>query len=612
MALMTSMRNRMHIVLWGLLIMFLLSMTVGGLVGGANILDQLFGRIDPSTAIGAVNGEIISPGSFSRLVGNRADQARAEGQTVDSRKLDKIRKQVWDSIIRDYLVAQKVKELKIVATDDEVIYHMKNNPPAFLKSNPEFQTLGQFDQVKYDLAISSPEGNEWAPLEKFMKDTYIPDYKLRQILFSSISATEQEVISEFTKRNIKYTIEAVHVTNAMVNSDSLKPSDKELLTEYNSRSNEFEKGETRTLNYIVWKKDPSKNDSILIKEEAFELKSKIDAGEDFAELANIYTDDPSNQVNPDSGKGGDLGFFGKGQMVPAFEEAAFSAKPNEVVGPVLSAFGYHIIKVFEKKNEAEEEQVHAAHILLKINSSPSTLDELRRKAILFSYDAQDYGFDTAVDTHQVEIQSAENLAVDGNFISGIGFFRSAIRFAFNSKLEEVSDPLENDKYYIVATLDSISPPGVKLFDEVKTRITRDLTNKITKEKTEVLTQTLMENINNGMTIDELVDQYDNLERVKSDSKTLNRSFESVGKSNHIVGALLGALPGDILGPLQTSKGHAIIHVMEIAELDTNQFKIQKDGIRSSIVNQKQNRAFSEWLDHQKAEAEILDNRNFHF
>ena len=612
MALMTSMRNRMHIVLWGLLIMFLLSMTVGGLVGGANILGQLFGRIDPSTAIGAVNGELISPGSFSRLVGNRADQARVEGQTVDSRKLDQIRKQVWDSIIRDYLVAQKVKELKIVATDDEVIYHMKNNPPAFLKSNPEFQTLGQFDQVKYDLAISSPEGNEWAPLEKFMKDTYIPDYKLRQILFSSISATEQEVISEFTKRNIKYTIEAVHVTNAMVNSDSLKPSDKELLTEYNSRSNEFEKGETRTLNYIVWKKDPSKNDSILIKEEAFELKSKIDAGEDFAELANIYTDDPSNQVNPDSGKGGDLGFFGKGQMVPAFEEAAFSAKPNEVVGPVLSAFGYHIIKVFEKKNEAEEEQVHAAHILLKINSSPSTLDELRRKAILFSYDAQDYGFDTAVDTHQVEIQSAENLAVDGNFISGIGFFRSAIRFAFNSKLEEVSDPLENDKYYIVATLDSISPPGVKLFDEVKTRITRDLTNKITKEKTEVLTQTLMENINNGMTIDELVDQYDNLERVKSDSKTLNRSFESVGKSNHIVGALLGALPGDILGPLQTSKGHAIIHVMEIAELDTNQFKIQKDGIRSSIVNQKQNRAFSEWLDHQKAEAEILDNRNFHF
>ena len=127
MALMTSIRTRMHVVLWGLLIVFLLSMTVGGLVGGANILDQLFGRIDPSTGIGAVNGEIISPESFTRLVGNRADQARADGQTIDARTLDQIRKQVWDNIIRDYLVAQTVKDLKIEATDDEVIYHLKNN-----------------------------------------------------------------------------------------------------------------------------------------------------------------------------------------------------------------------------------------------------------------------------------------------------------------------------------------------------------------------------------------------------------------------------------------------------------------------------------------------------
>ena len=612
MALMTSIRTRMHVVLWGLLIVFLLSMTVGGLVGGANILDQLFGRIDPSTGIGAVNGEIISPESFIRLVGNRADQARADGQTIDARTLDKIRKQVWDNIIRDYLVAQTVKDLKIEATDDEVIYHLKNNPPTFLKSYPQFQTLGEFDPVKYDLAISSPEGNEWAPLEQFMKNTFIPDYKLRQILFSSISATNQEVIDEFTNRNIQYTIEAVHVTNTMVDSDSLKLSEEELLAEYNIRLDEFEKGETRSLRYISWKKDPAENDSISIRQEAIELKAKIDAGEDFAELANIYSDDPSNQVSPDSGKGGDLGFFGKGQMVPAFEEAAFSANPNEVVGPILSAFGYHIIKVFENKKEGEVEQVHAAHILLKIETSPATLDELRRKAILFSYDAQDYGFDAAVDTHQVEIKSAENLAADANYVSGLGFIRSAIRFSFNNKIGSVSDLLENDTYYIVASLDSIAPPGVKSLDEVKTRITRNVTNEINREKTENLTQTLMDKINSGMTMDDLVDQYKNLERVKSDSKTLSRSFESIGKSNFIVGTLLSASPGDIIGPLQTSKGHAIIHVTEIAKFDTNQFEIQKDGIRSTLVNQKQNRTFNEWLEHQKSEADIIDNRNFHF
>ena len=61
MALMTVMREKMHIFLWALLVMFLLSMTVGGLVGGANIIDQLIGKVDPSKAIAQVNGENISP-----------------------------------------------------------------------------------------------------------------------------------------------------------------------------------------------------------------------------------------------------------------------------------------------------------------------------------------------------------------------------------------------------------------------------------------------------------------------------------------------------------------------------------------------------------------------
>ena len=60
MAMMTMLRNRMHVVLWALLILFLLSMTVGGLVGGANIIDQLLGRVNPAEAIGLVNGQKIT------------------------------------------------------------------------------------------------------------------------------------------------------------------------------------------------------------------------------------------------------------------------------------------------------------------------------------------------------------------------------------------------------------------------------------------------------------------------------------------------------------------------------------------------------------------------
>ncbi|MCR3956460.1 MAG: peptidylprolyl isomerase [Gudongella sp.] len=84
------------------------------------------------------------------------------------------------------------------------------------------------------------------------------------------------------------------------------------------------------------------------EEEANDIKQQLDNGGDFAELAAEHSKDPSN-----AGQGGALGFFGKGQMVAPFEEAAFSMEPGEISEPVQTNFGYHIIRV-EEKTEGQE------------------------------------------------------------------------------------------------------------------------------------------------------------------------------------------------------------------------------------------------------------------
>ena len=126
MALMTKMRNRMHIFLWAILILFLLSISIGGLVGGANIIDQLFGRVDPSTAIGVINGQKIIPDDFSRAVSARLEQVRTSGREINDRDFDQARTQVWDDYIREILISQSIDELEISASDQEVIYHLQN------------------------------------------------------------------------------------------------------------------------------------------------------------------------------------------------------------------------------------------------------------------------------------------------------------------------------------------------------------------------------------------------------------------------------------------------------------------------------------------------------
>lgn len=614
MALMTSMRNRMHFVLWMLLIMFLLSMTIGGLVGGANIIDQIFGRINPADAIGVVNGTRITPDEFARAVNLRMGQYRSGGQEPNEQQLYSIRNEVWDNYVQDILLYQKIDELGLTASDEEVLYHLKNNPPQFLLQDPTFSTDGVFDQAKYAQAINNPQGNEWVEIEQFMKNTYIPNYKLQQYIASSVIVTNDEVQKQYIKDNVDYTIEGIHVIGQKLKDEVDEPTDEELRQAFATDIESFAKEETRNIRYVSWKKVPAQLDTIRVYEEALEIMEDAKSGIDFAQLAEQFTEDPGNQVTPDSGRGGNLGWFGKGQMVPPFEAAAFAADEGDIVGPVLSRFGYHVIKIHQKRQTSDKEEINASHILLNINMGSQTRESLRREATRFSYDAEDYGFTAALDTHQVTDLKAENLELLSISVPGIGFLRDVVQFAFSDLTEigTVSDRLENDNFYIIAVLDSIIPAGTKQFENVKSQLTRTVT--IEKQKTAALdlANATKSIINEGASLTDLVSDDIRLELVARDKKELSRGFNSIGRSQTVIGALMNSEIGNVVGPLETARGYTLVRLLGVAPFDSTDFQNKEKNIFTTLTNNAQQVAFDTWLTELKTEAEIVDNRKYFY
>ena len=619
MGVITNMRSRMQVVMWTILVLFVISMAIGGLVGGASIGD-IFGQQN-GNHIGSLNGKPILYEDFNRLVNAEVTRLQSQStQDISDEDREYIRAVVWERIIQDLLIQEQIEENNIVISDEEVLYQLKNNPPAFLQGSAAFQTDGRFDLEKYMDAILNPGQLDWRPIEEFMRDIYLPNYKLQQLVVNSASASEQDIIDSYRKRFVNYRIEILHITDKVLDGaskdffDSMmsgRPTEQELTELYKKNIEDYKQPEMRYMKYVKWPIVSSYNDSLRIKLEAENLMYRIKQGENFADIANAYTEDPSNNiVGSDVLKGGMLGWFGKGQMVSEFDKAAFETNKGDLVGPVLTNFGYHVIKINDKRTlEDGTEQVNASHILLSISPGKDTESDLRDMASIFSLDAQESGFAELADSLGMVIGDASGVQKESIFIQDVGVARDAVRFAFNSDLGDISDVVSNDNYVLIFYLDSISEEETMSFESVKEELEVEYLAAAKKENINNIAQEISKEFNgDGVSLLDISKNNPDFEYVSEDSGNLVGSFESIGKSNYLAGALLNANANDTFGPLPTIRGQAFIKVLEIDEVNESDFEEKKESLKFSLIIQRQNLIWGHWLQALRDESDIEDYR----
>ncbi|MDC3287509.1 SurA N-terminal domain-containing protein [Candidatus Marinimicrobia bacterium] len=615
MGIITNMRNRMQVVMWTILVLFITSMAIGGLVGGASIGD-IFGQQN-GNHVGSLNGKPILYENFNRLVNDEITRVQSQsGQDISDEDREYIRAVVWERMIQDLLIQEQIEENNIVVSDEEVLYQLKNNPPAFLQGSPAFQTAGNFDLEKYLDAILNPQGDEWRPIEQFMQEIYLPNYKLQQMVVNSASTSKQDVIDSYRSRFIDYKVEILHITDKSLEDneffDSMmegRPTDQELSELYDENIEDYQQSEMRYMKYIKWPIVSSSNDSLRTKLEAENLMYRINQGESFSTIANMYTEDPSNNMGEDAPKGGDLGWFNKGIMISEFDKAAFEAKKGDLIGPVLTNFGYHIININDKKTlDDGTEQVNASHILLTVSPGKDTESNLSDAASIFSLDAKESGFTQLADSLGMTVNDASGVQKESIFIQDIGVARDAVRFAFNSELGDISDVVSNDNFFLIFYLDSISEEKTMDFDEVKEELKTDYLVKTKEKNIENIALDISKDLNGAMTLADISNKNPEFEYIAEDTGNLVGSFESIGKSNYVSGALLNASVNDILGPFPTLRGQTFIKVLEIGEINQSDFEEKEESLKFSLIIQRQNLIWGNWLQALRDESDIEDYR----
>jgi len=560
--------------------------------------------------VGIVDGHKIQYNQFVQEVERTAEENRQRynKEQLSDAELDMVRDRVWEGMIQNILMAREIDRLGIKATAKEVVSILRNSPPEILRSNEQFITDGQFDMEKYQMALNDPQNYEaWIPVENYIA-SMIPFQKMQQYLIERVHVSDAEAEAAYRLENDKVKVRYLLFSTNQYSLDSSAVTDADIEAYYNAHREDYRQSARRKIRFITLEAKMTHLDSLDVEKDAAFILDELANGADFDELARDFSGDEASRS-----KGGDLGFFGKGEMVRPFEEAAFSAGVGEVVGPVKSQFGLHIIKIIARKREAGELKVHAKHILLKYEVGQGTYDAMRDKAQYIQEEIEKYGpkrFDELAAEENLNIKESGWFTEKG-FIPGLGMHPRINYLAFQEKKGWISQPVYAGQDIIIFQISEIQPETFRPLEEASRGIRFHVEHEKKMQLAKETGSKAHDMITGGLSMEAVSDSLSVPIR-ETDFFALQATLPQLGRDRKFNGTAFRLRDNEISEPVEGDQGYFIIQRVDRADYDPEAFEAQKQRQKQQMQQMKQQMYFNAWLDEQKAEIKIEDFRRQYF
>jgi peptidyl-prolyl cis-trans isomerase D len=588
----------------------------------------------PNAVIADVDGREVTAGRFrQRYQAQLLAYRSAYGANMNEQLLRQlgIERQILQQMIDEQAALVEAERQGIRVSDAELAQQIF----AF----PAFQENGRFiGEQRYEQVLRQQRTPMTkAQFEDDLRRSLMID-KLRGALTDWMSIPDGEVEREFRQRNEKVKLQVVAMT-ADKFRDKVTVTDADVAAHYAAHKAEYRIGERRRVKYVLIDMDQARQkttispadvqqfyetnrqqysspeqvrashillktegkDEATVRKQAEEILKQVKAGGDFAELAKKHSEDEGSKAS-----GGDLDYFGRGRMVPEFENAAFSMKPGEISDLVKTQFGFHIIKVIDKKpattrsidemraqiadqlrwQRAQQRVAEQAGTLDQKIDDPSDLDAVAKE---LGTTVQESGFFTREEP-----------------IPGLGAAPPVAQAAFRLKDGEVSEALQSPRGPVFVTVTAKQESKVPALDDVKDKVREDAIRQKATELSRQRAAQIAAKLRSAKDF-KAAAKAEGLEAKDTELIARESAIPDVGVSAEVDAVAFSLPVNGVSEPIVTTNGTAIVRVVERDEVTPDELKQGRDAFREQLLSERRNRFFSAYMTKAKQKMTIEVN-----
>jgi len=592
--MMRSMRAIVKPVFYVLAISFVAWLAIG------QVTDILGGGKD---VVLKVNGEVVRSQPFQLQYQAALEQYRRQqgGGRLSREDEQQIQNQVADQFIHNILLERAYRRLGITVSDGEIIQAARSGPPPQILQQvlqeATFQTNGQFD------ITAGPEFT--GQIEQLYRE-YLPQRKLQEYLTADVYVSDAKLWRIWRDQHESVTVAMLAVRPEDMPDSLVRMSDAELERYYETHRSDFKRPAAAWLSYVAQPRIADAPDTAAALARVRALRAQLASGK-------AKFEDVAKKESSDSGsgaRGGDLGWIKRNERgFDAKFVAALRSLPVGVLSqPVLSAFGYHLIRI----DAAKGDSVHVRHILVAIALQGKHLDAVDARTDTLDRVAGDqtdgHRLDSAAHVLNLPLARAPKLVQGERLVLPEGSVPDVSVWAFDARLGETSPVIDGPRASYVFRLDSLEPAGVPPLARLRGRVLDEARH----EKKKALAREHAEQVAR-----ELHDATDLLAagrgralRVQKEGPfTRVTAGPEFTRNPVVLGAAFALRPGERSPLIAGETGFFLLQGIARTTADSAAWRKQRDQQREALVRPIEQARIQQYLAALRAKATIVDRRN---